>query len=428
MNLCYFPAGALEGSAALRVLGPDNPGRLAVSRTGGAQVMAASLSLAVATADTPRFNGAARRLLVEGARSNQLRNPRLAGAVVAGSAATGTLPSYLSTIGDAGGLSWQVTGQGSESGIPYFDLRLYGTRQYGSGDAGWRLALEGMTQIAAGNGQTWTTSLFARKLAGTTSVLTLRAGFNLRSETGSYLSLPTAAFSGQPSGAPLAGQRFSASYTISSANVGRLLPEIHFANNTAGEVVDETYRIGALQVEQGTSASSPILPPAGSLAVSSREADLPLWQPPGGFGTRGTLVVRAMLPQIAPFGASQGLWQIDDGTDQNRIQLRNTSAGSAITGVVDSGGTNLATLSPGNMVPGTPFRAAFAWAPGDQALCLNGGEVQTAAAALPAGLTRLLVGHASTQLNRAAFGEVELVDYRPTRLPNPMLQALSGAA
>ncbi|MFC7552619.1 hypothetical protein ACFQU7_10690 [Pseudoroseomonas wenyumeiae] len=80
------------------------------------------------------------------------------------------------------------------------------------------------------------------------------------------------------------------------------------------------------------------------------------------------------------------------------------------------------------MTPGVPFRAAFAWAPGDQALCLSGGEVQTAAAVLPTGLTRLLVGHASTQLNRAAFGEVELLDYRPTRLPDAMLQALSGAA
>jgi hypothetical protein len=54
--------------------------------------------------------------------------------------------------------------------------------------------------------------------------------------------------------------------------------------------------------------------------------------------------------------------------------------------------------------------------------------VQTASAALPAGLIRMLVGHASVQLNRAAHGEVELVEYRPTRLPNSLLQALANAA
>lgn len=409
MNLCHFPAGALEGHAALRVLGPGHPGRLAVSRAGGATALTATSSVVAAAANSPRFNGAARRLLVEGRRSNQIRNARGEGAIPGPYASTGALPSFWALNGAAPAVL-EIIGSGEEDGLSYTDIRA-------AGNSTFALRFGGPAEATSTAGQSIASAVYVRLLAGVLSdaaVLEVDFFTNNASSTNKIAIAPTAA--------RLSSQRFSNVYLFPTAV--SVVSRLRFSGS-----YDLTLRIAAPTLELDAAfPSSPILPPAGAPAVSTREADLPLWQPPGGFGAQGTLVVRAMLPQIAPFGASQGLWQIDDGTDQNRIQLRNTSAGSAITGVVDSGGANLATLSPGNMVPGTPFRAAFAWAPGDQALCLNGGEVQTAAAALPAGLGRLLVGHASTQLNRAAFGEVELVDYRPARLPNAMLQALSGAA
>jgi hypothetical protein len=413
MNLSYFPVGALGGGHALRLLGPDNPGRLAVSRAGAATVLTEALVLAAAPPDTPRFHAEARRLLVEGARTNALLNPRAEGG------STAAYPAEWSSLATVGGITRELGGTGIEAGMPFFQLRFHGTPTASGGN---RTGLQS-TSAAAAQGQAWTLSAFLRRVAGssagTSPVLRLTernaAGGPVQTNTSSVLAVSDSL------------GRFSYATTLSSSTVAGITPEF-VLNVTSGTPVDVTYRIYLPQMEQAPFASSPMLPAAGGTGASSRAADLPVWQHPGGFGAQGTLVVRAMLPQIAPFGASQGLWQIDDGTDQNRIQLRNTSAGSAITGVVEIGGNTLATLSAGNMVPGTPFRAAFAWAPGDQALCLNGGEAQAATAALPAGLTRLLVGHASTQLNRAAFGEVELVDYRPTRLPNAMLQALSGAA
>ena len=409
MNLCYFPAGALEGGSALRVLGPDNPGRLAVGRAGGATTLTAASTIAPIAANLPRFTGATRRLLVEGRRSNQIRNARCEGAIPGPYASSGALPSFWGLNGAAPGVL-EIIGSGEEDGLSYTDIRA-------AGNSTFALRFGAPAEATSTAGQSIASAVHVRLLAGVLSdaaVLEVDFFTNNASSTNKIAIVPTTA--------RLASQRFSNVYVFPSAI--SVVSRLRFSGS-----YDVSLRIAAPTLELDAAfPSSVILPPAGALAVSTREADQPVWAPAGGFGPQGTVVVRAMLPQLAPFGASQGLWQIDDGTDQNRIALRNTSAGSAITGVVDLGGSNLATLSPGNMVPGTPFRAAFAWAPGDQALCLNGGEAQASAAALPTGLARMLVGHASTQLNRAANGEVELVDYRPTRLPNAMLQALTKAA
>ncbi|WP_420014339.1 hypothetical protein, partial [Teichococcus deserti] len=129
----------------------------------------------------------------------------------------------------------------------------------------------------------------------------------------------------------------------------------------------------------------------------------------------------------AAAGASPaGLLQIDDGSDANRLLLRNAAGGSAIQALAVGGGATLATLAGGSMIAGTAFRAALAWSGSELALCLNGGTVQAAAATLPGGLTRLLAGHGSAGLTQAANGQLALLDYRPARLPNAMLQALSA--
>lgn len=128
------------------------------------------------------------------------------------------------------------------------------------------------------------------------------------------------------------------------------------------------------------------------------------------------------MPQASPAGLPQGLWQIDDGTDANRLILRNT--GTALTAEIERGGASGAVMTLGSMVPGTAFRAAFAWAPGSQSACMTGGSVQTAAATLPAGLARLLPGHGSGGWNRALNGSVRLLQYLPSRLPDTQLQGL----
>jgi hypothetical protein len=208
------------------------------------------------------------------------------------------------------------------------------------------------TAAAAAQGQAWTVSAFIRRVAGSGNGIAPALRLMERSAAGGAIVANT-------SGALAVTDslaRFSFTATLGAGTTAGLTPEF-VVSVTGGAAVDATFRVYVPQMELGPFASSTILPPAGAPAASSRAADLPVWAPAGGFGAQGTVVVRAMLPQLAPFGASQGLWQIDDGTDQNRILLRNTSAGSAITGVVDVGGTSLATLAAGKMTPGTPFRA-----------------------------------------------------------------------
>jgi hypothetical protein len=422
MTLSYTLAGALAGGSGLRVLGPDNLGRVALTRAGTATVTTAAANVEPVAADTPRFTGSARRLVVEGPGGNFIRNPRAEGATAGTLGSGGVLPTYWSRSGSTTPLSVEVVGTGTESGIPYIDVRFASSGTTGGNAV--ELVME--TNTLAPTGESVAFSAYMRLLSGTVPTGSDQAGLVMAeyNGSGSYLRLTRTRMA--ITSAPLASQRFQATYTMGdNTQFARPLYRFHPG---IGEVFDFVLRLGAPQMEREARCSTLMLPPAGMPGIASRSADIPIWTPAGGFGGQGTVVVKAMLPQMAPFGASQGLWQIDDGTDQNRLQLRNTSAGSSITGVVEVGGTTLATLSGGNMAAGTPFRAAFTWAAGDQALCLNGGTVQTASASLPTGLARMLVGHASTQFNRAAYGEIELVEYRPTRIPNSLLQALANAA
>ena len=372
-------------------------------------------------ADTPRFHGPARRLLVEAARTNLIRNPRCEGAVAG---TPGTLPSLFGVVGgNTVGLQRTILGSGAEGGIPYVEMRLFGTP---NATGSYRLSVEASNYVAAAQGQSWVLSAFLRLVGGTLPAaggpqLTLTQRLASGSTVGSTMMSESFA----PGAAPLAAQRFALAVTLTGATTEVISPEIRFPAQL-GVPVDFTLRIGAPQLEQGPAASSPILPPAGTPGSTARAADRLAWSPAGGFGPQGTLLVQAMLPQTAPFGEHQGLFQLDDGSDANRILLRNTSGGATLFGVVDSGGATLAAIPGGNVTAGAVFRAGLAWAPGDQALCLNGGAVQAAAVALPAGLNRLLVGHGSTLLNRAANGEIAVLDYRPTRLPDAMLQALTA--
>ncbi len=411
MDLSYPLVGALGGTSSLRVLGPDNPGRVSVSRAGLATFPSPAADLTMAAANTARLSGTTHRLIVEGARGNMLRNPRGEGG------AAGVAPQYWSLSSQAA-----ITAMGMEGAMPYADVNFAHTAATGQ-----TVTFDTNAFMAGTQGGVFTFSLYVRRISGSlTGFSTFRLRFREATSTGAFLAdqwkdIPLTSIT---EGA-LGGGRLSFTTTLSQTTTAGFTVGIRLDSTSTANM---SLRIGVPQVEQAAFASSPILPAAGTPAVSTREADAPFWAPSGGFGSRGTVVVKAMLPQSAPFGASQGLWQIDDGTDQNRIQLRNTSAGSAITGVVDIGGTTYATLSAGNMSAGTPFRAAFTWAEGDQALCLGGGTVQKATASLPPGLTRMLLGHGSSQLNRAAFGEVELVDYRPNRVSDGLLQALANAA
>jgi len=335
-------------------------------------------------ADLPRFHGAARRLLVEGARTNAVRNPRAEGAT-AGS--PGTLPTYWGLNGLPSGIASTVVGTMIVGGVHCLRLRLAGTP---ATSATARLEPEGLSSIAAANGQSWTSSLFIGLHAG--SLANLVATYRLMGRDGSYsaYNMVTAALS--PS-ASLG--RSTLTTTIASASVVTATTDITFGF-TSGQAVDCTLNIGWPQMEQGPYASTPILPAVGSPASSTRGADLlSAALASVGVGSNGacTLLFWGVLPQAAGAAADQLLLSLDDGTASNRFRLLNPAGGSALQIGRSLAGASAAATA-GSITPGMAFKAGVSVdGAGRAAASLNGAAVVAQSGGPTSGLTTLRIGN-----------------------------------
>jgi len=185
-------------------------------------------------------------LLIEESRTNGIRNNSMQGAAAG---TPGTLPTnwtYLVT----NGLSIQVVGTGTELGVDYADLRIFGTPS-ATGDV--RLAFEGNTQIAASVGQTWAQSAFIKVTAGSLANIG-QAHFSEQFRDNVGISLTTAAINFTPT-SPLT--RFAGTGLAGNTATAFVEPEFAFAV-TNGQAVDVTFRIGWPQIELSNFATSPI--------------------------------------------------------------------------------------------------------------------------------------------------------------------------
>jgi len=199
--------------------------------------------------------------LLQPASNNQVRNPRAEGAVVG---TPGTLPTFWTKTNSAG-LSWNVVGIGTDSGMSYIDIRLVGTPTNTA--ANWITFEPTITFVTGDAGMAAT---YVKIVGGSNANL------------GSYYCIFAVTPAGnqyasrQPDAVnPLIRQRcgggiFSAPANVTSANYG-----FRAAVTATGVPVDCTFRFACPQVERNSVAlcSTPILPPAGTPAVSSRAAD-----------------------------------------------------------------------------------------------------------------------------------------------------------
>jgi len=318
-----------------------------------------------------------RGLLLEDQRANSIRNSTMVGAVPG---TPGTLPTNW---GIAGGpaMSTQVVGTGNDGGIPYIDVRFFGT----AAGTVTTLVFETATAVTAANGQAWIVSAYVSPVAGTLSGVanvqwlineTTTAGAAIKTNFSSPITVTAA---------PLAAQRIAYSVTLTGGGtVGAIHPRLQL-NTSPSVPVNVTLRIAAPQLELGAFATSYI--PTTSAAVTRAQ-------------DRCSISAANMAPW---FNALTGSWFAEfvfqNPTSPNiRIlaSLGQAAGGSAGMVFVDpaqhvaqyDGGTALVTTSPA-LVVNAVSKAASTWAAGTGQVCGNGGAVLSGA--MPSGFGNLSV-------------------------------------
>jgi hypothetical protein len=221
-------------------------------------------------------------LLAEGASANYVRNPRAEAAAAGSIGGGGALPTYWGDYA-TNGLACVVVGTGTEAGIPYVDLRWFGTASGGTATA--TVFPEPAGIIAASVGQTWTASVYVKLIAGTAPAnLALNV---IESDSGKvYLAGSGVNISSFVAGSgPLAAQRISYTRSLAATTVAYTYLTVT-GSATTGNSLDFTLRIGGFQIEQAAAASSLILPPAGNPGITKRSGEtiaIPATLP-GGYG------------------------------------------------------------------------------------------------------------------------------------------------
>lgn len=207
--------------------------------------------------------------LIEPAGTNSIRNPRMVGAVAG---TPGTLPTNLAQDPAPSGVTQTLTNATSVQGVDGFYLTLSGTP---TASGTMRLFFDGsVTQTPAATGQSWVDSAILALTAGSAANSSLAlyvqeltsAGGNVLGNMGANILSGLSAALSRPSYAPV----LSGGATTASVRGGMVF------GFTAGQAVNLTLFIGWTQLEQSTAGapSSPILPPAGTIAASTRAADV----------------------------------------------------------------------------------------------------------------------------------------------------------
>lgn len=156
--------------------------------------------------------------------------------------------------------------------------------------------------------------------------------------------------------------------------------------------------------------TTPILPEIGMPAATTRATDVPVWTP-GVSPAQFTLIFDFELDAVSA-ATNQGVLQLDGGSDNDRIVVRNPSGGADLEALVVVGGSTVATLSPsGAVTAGAVMRCCLRVSPSGVALSFGGGAVVSASVAPPA-MTRGLLGHgntAGTEIGVGTYGDFRLL-------------------
>jgi hypothetical protein len=293
------------------------------------------------------------RLLPEPQRTNSIRNSTMVGAVAG---TPGTFPTnYTSNFR---GFSSQVVGTGTENGIQYFDLRLFGTSPGGQVE----ITLESNTQIAALSGQNWAFSSYLKLVAGSLPVgsqvghvITERtvAGVGLVEQVNTF-SLTSSL------------QRFTSTRTLNQATTAFVNVRIIVTSSTTAS--DFTIRIAAPQMELGASATTFIRTSTAAVTRLVDSSNTINFSSLIG-QTSGTLFVSFNVNQLGAAGAGGNL-ALTNGVDEIALQFP-AGKPNNIRGLVFIGGLFPVVIDVPYSTTGD-YKVAFAYAVNNFTVYVNG--------------------------------------------------------
>ena len=320
----------------------------------------------------------------------------------------GTLPTnWVGTPGTST-IARSITLSTSESGIECIDIR------YVSKAVNPILYFETATNIAASNGQTWSTSFYARVVGGSTSGATLYKGMRTNDSGGSQVEDYFTAIA--VSSAALATQRFSRTDTLVNASSAYVQPYFYITYPTA---IDVTIRIGLPQIEQGSFSTSV---EKSSVAAVTRLIDLATitgasfssFYSSTGFSYVSQFRLEAVT-------GTRPIASFDDNTANQQIRLY--ASGTSLKLTVTNGGATQADITIGTVAANTTYKCAIRVAASNFAGCLSGGTVQTAASGTMPTVDRMRIG--GDQAGNAMDGWQLQDSFYRSLLPNSTLQSLS---
>jgi hypothetical protein len=319
--------------------------------------------------------------LLEPGRVNGIRNPRFQGAAAG---TPGTDPTFMTFGVDVIGLSKQIVATGTDSGLPYIDVRWFGTTT-AAGRLQW--FMEGGNAIAALVGQSFTISHFYKVVSGTYPVSDGVYAFAELNSVGTVLA-QTLVASGAPfsSGTRISAARRFAVRALTNASVEFLRP-VWFSDVIGSAVaVDVTIRFAAPQTELGAFPTMPMLPPAGTTVATTRPADDSAITISA--LSAASLYVEERTVAKAASGALGGV-QADDGTANNRLAIT-AIGGTGYAPAITGGGVSIASFSTTAITDGAVDRAAISYAPNAMAAALDGASLGTdTSGALAANISRV---------------------------------------
>lgn len=366
-------------------------------------------------------------LLFEPARTNSLRNPRAEWAS-APTFPTATAPANWFT-GTVAGVTASWVGSGVEDGVPYAEVRFAGTA---SAAGTLRVHPEANTQAAAASGETWAFSLFWTVSGG--SLLNLsspRLWLEELSAASAILAGTQAdvALAAGAGAAALAAGRVQHMATLGQASAAYVRGFCGLAV-ASGAVVDITLRVALPQLEKCSAGfpfvTTPILPPAGAPAASSRLGETFTWSPGGGAlgATEGAFFAELWLPHSGSATNVSGVVRLDDGTTANRLEIRaiNAAVVPNIDAIMVKAGATTGDTTARNVAYRSVRRAVACYGDAGLSSWVDGALGSHAGGGPPNPVSRLM-------LSSSGIGPlgVRAVRTYAARLTDGQALALSGA-